>query len=320
MSYTDFFSPTFYYTFADHEPALTVKPGTALRVTCPDSDNVLADGTELEASQRQVCEGGELFPGNPMAGPIAVAGATIGDTITVAIDDIELDRDYGQTLLAPGHGLLRRRELGDTPPRHMYRWRIDTASGTATLDNPLGDAPITVPLEPFIGCIGTCPKWGQGISSLYSGEHGGNMDLPLIRPGVTVYLPVFRAGGGVMMGDIHAAQGHGEIVGGGIETSGKIRSTLSLLRGQSLSAPRLVSSDAISALGFGGNLRTAMARAYAHLIEWLADPAHMALNRWDAYQLVSQCATIVVGNLGDPPNCAAATIRRERLTALDTDV
>ncbi len=313
MGHADFLSPKFHYTFAAHEPGRVVKPGESLRVICPDSDNALADGTELSPSQRQSSAGGELFEGNPMAGPIAVEGAAIGDTLTVAIEDIELDRDYGQTLLAPGHGLLHRRELGDVPPRHLYRWRIDAAAGTATLDNPLGDRPIAVPLDPFVGCIGTCPKWGQAVSTLLSGEHGGNMDLPLIRPGATLHLPVYHDGGLVMLGDLHAAQGHGEIVGGGIETSGIVRCTFGLIRGQTVPAPRIVTDEAYSALGFGGELRTAISRAYAHLIDWLTDANLTALNRWDAYRLVSQCATVTIGNLGDPPNCAAATIQREHL-------
>jgi len=312
MDHPPFFSPKFFYTFANHQPAVTVEPGDRLKVTCPDSDNAFADGTELSPGQRQSNPGGDLFPGNPMAGPIAIRDASPGDTVTVRIDNIELDRDYGQTLLGPGHGVLHRRELGDTPPRHLYRWRLDTPAGTATMDNPIGGRELTVPLAPFIGCIGVCPPWGQAITTLRCGPHGGNMDLPMIRSGATLHLPVFHDAGLVMLGDIHAAQGHGEIVGGGIETSGQVACTFGLIQHQTIPAPRIETDPDLTAIGVAGDLPGAIRLAYAHLIDWLAttpDP----LNRWDAYQLVSQCATVTVGNLGESPACAAATIRREHL-------
>jgi acetamidase/formamidase len=314
MQRRDFFSSRFHYTFGDHPPQLRIKPDTSLRVICPDSDNELSDGTLLSADQRQQDASSPLFEGNPMAGPIYVEGAVPGDCLAVRIDAIHLDRQKGQTGLAYAHGLLPPDLLIDRPaseagqqiPHHLFEWKIEPAKGTATVVNPLGNHPITVPLNPFVGCIGVCPKWGQSISTLDCGPHGGNMDVPLTRSGSTLYLPVFRDGALLMMGDLHAAQGHGEIIGGGIETSGQIDCTIQLLKSHPIPAPRITDEQSLSALGVAGELRQAIQQAYAHLLNWLVHESQ--LNRWDAYNLISQAASLMTGGLNSPPFAAAASI------------
>ena len=307
----EFLSPRFHYTFGPHAPVLRVASGAGLRVICPDSDNALSDGTLLSADQRQSDVPG-LFQGNPMAGPIYVEGAEPGDALAVRIEEIQLDRATGQTGLAPSHGLLPAEMLlkhapeGASIPRHLYRWRIYPAAGTAEVTNPLGPHPITVPLDPFVGCIGVCPPWGQSISTLLCGAFGGNMDIPACRPGATIYLPVFVDGGLLMMGDLHAAQGHGEIIGGGIETSGTICCGVTVMKGCGIPAPRIRDATHLMAVGVDGELRTAVQRAYANLLDWITDG--FGLNRWDAYNLMSQLGSVLMGGLGPPPHAVSAAI------------
>lgn len=313
----EFLSPRFWYTFGPHLPAITVVSGSELNVICPDSDNRMSDGTLLRDDQRQSAADG-AFAGNPMAGPIAVEGAESGDTIAVEILDITLDRADGQTGLTPGHGLLPMHALAppsvDGPagagiPSHLYRWSIDAVEGVARLRNPLGDWPITVPLDPFVGCIGVCPRWGQSISTLFAGSFGGNMDVPAVRPGATLYLPVWREGGLLMMGDIHAAQGHGEIIGGAIETSGAIHCRVTLIkdRATTIDLPRVHDGKQLLTIASDGDLRAAVQQAYAQLIDWLASD-EFGLNRFDAYNLVSQTGSTILGNLVTTPYTVAASV------------
>lgn len=317
----DFISPRFYYTFGPHEPTLRVPSGASLRVICPDSDNAMADGTLLSAGQRQQSAGIELFEGNPVAGPIFVEGARRGDALAVRIEKVNLDRRRGQTGLAPAHGLLpgdllsppRDGRAGEPTPRHLYVWDIDVTAGVARVTNSLGGDPIEVELNPFVGCIGVCPKWGQSISTLFAGDHGGNMDLPAIRPGATLLLPVHTDGGLLMMGDIHAAQGEGEIIGGAIETSGVIECTVEVIADASLPAPRLLDPRRIMAFGSDGEVRGAIQRAYGRLVDWLA--GDLGMNRWDAYHLISQAGSIELGNLLAPPYVAGASLPRGVLPA-----
>jgi amidase len=308
MARIDFFSSRFHYTFAAHRPTLTIKPGDSMRVICPDSDNMLSDGTLLPESRRQR-DASVALEGNPMAGPIAIEGAEPGDCVSVLLDEIELDRGWGQTGLAPAHGVLPQGMLGSTaPPKHLYRWTIDRAAGVARVENPLGERPISVPMNPIVGCIGVCPGSGASVPTLYSGAFGGNMDLPMLRAGATVLLPVFHPDGLLMMGDIHAAQGHGEIIGGAIETSGVIACTIDLLKRQAPPAPIVIDNTHISAVGLDADLRQAVERAYANLLDWVVTGT--GLNRWDAYNLISQTGEVVVGNLLAPPYPVAARLPR----------
>ncbi|MEZ6191074.1 MAG: acetamidase/formamidase family protein [Phycisphaerales bacterium] len=323
MKPIDFISSRFHYSFAAHRPTLKVRPGTSLRVTCPDCDNALADGALLPAEQRLIDAPGTL-EGNPLAGPIYLEGAEPGDTLSVRIDAIELDRELGLTLLAPRHGLLDDCQVSspesdkesaqprDTP-RHMYRWSIDTKAGTATITNPLGGERISVPLNPFIGSIGVSPPHDGRITSLHCGASGGNYDLPIIKPGVTMYLPVNHPGALLLMGDLHAAQGHGEAIGGGIETSGKILCTLGVMKGVAITHCRVRDATTLWAIGMHDDLRLAIRDAYAELLDWVA-PTGTAY-RYDMYNLLSQAAQVVVGNLNEAPYPAAAGIAIDCLPA-----
>ena len=305
-----FRSPQFWYTFGPHEPAIRLADGGSIRMICPDSDNQMSDGHVLSETERGKSAGSPAFQGNPMAGPIAIDGAMPGDVLAVTINAIDLDCATGQTGLAPNHGLLTAHQLDssttDGVPRHLYRWQIDPIATNARLLNPLGPHSIDVPLNPFIGCIGVCPSAGQSISTLLAGSHGGNMDIPALAPGATLYLPVNVEGGLLMMGDIHAAQGHGEIIGGGIETSGTIDCTIRVIRGRSCNRPRLQDAHRLMAIASDGDLRTAVQLAYSDLLNWLAASLHM--NRSDAYNLLSQTGSIMIGNLVTSPYTVGASI------------
>lgn len=306
------------YTFGPHEPSATISSGSEICIECPDSDNRFSDGSLLRDDQCQAGQG--LFKGNPVAGPLFVEGAEPGDAINVEILEIALDREDGQTGLAPGHGLLPAHLLCPATggsaapteiPRHLYRWRIDVRQNVAELLNPLGQKPVRVPLNPFVGCIGVCPKWGQSTSTLFAGSFGGNMDLPALRAGATIELPVWRRGALLMMGDIHAAQGHGEIIGGAIETSGRVRCRVHLQKKRAIPSPRIRDGQRLIAVASDGDLRVAVQSAYAHLLDWLVE--EFRFDRFDAYNLISQTAEIMMGNLVCSPFTVAAVMPRQIL-------
>lgn len=298
-----FFSNRFQYTWGPSEPSIEIESGATLHVVCPDSDNGLADGTPLPVERRQQSSGSPMFAGNPLAGPIAIRGATPNDCLAIEIETIDLDRKVGATLLAPDHGLLSRDQLfgpeaaaePGSVPRHLYQWTLDHEQQVAKLANPFGKEAISLPLRPMIGCIGVCPNLGQSISSVFAGDFGGNLDLPLIAPGAVVMLPVFCAGGLLCLGDLHAAQGAGEIVGGGIETSGEATVRVRCLKGRAITSPRLLAGGHIYALATHGDLRTAVSTAYSRLLAWLVQDGK--LNRWDGYQLISQAGRLEIGGL-----------------------
>ena len=310
MESRDFFSDRFYYTFGPHQASLRIASGDTLTVVCPDSDNQLADGSELPQDCRQPVTGSQWMEANPVAGPIYVEGTEPGNCLAVDVLRIELDRDWGRTLLAPNHGLLSGDQLvpptdGETEavPRHMYHWHLDGTKNVARLENPLGSDAVEVTLQPMVGTIGVCPPQGQEVSTMLAGSHGGNMDLGLIRPGSILLLPVFCPGGLLSLGDIHAAQGHGEIVGGGIETSGKVQLRVRVLKAFPIDGPRVIPAGQIFAIATDSDLRSATQGAYSRLIQWLANEP-FSCNRWDLYQLISQVGVLEMGGIV-VPSCSS---------------
>src|SRR5690606_17125059 len=108
---------------------------------------------------------------------------------------------------------------------------IDRDAGTGRLQeaaNGLED--FSPPLQPMIGCFGVAPAGGQAISTATSAQHGGNMDYRLFAPGTTAWFPVSVPGALFYLGDGHACQGDGEIVGTGIETSFEMEVTFRVLK------------------------------------------------------------------------------------------
>ena len=96
-----------------------------------------------------------------------------------------------------------------------------------------------LPLEPMIGCFGVAPAGGQALSTATSAENGGNMDYRGFGPGTTVWLPGRRSPGALFfLGDCHAIQGDGEIVGTGIETCFEVEVRLTVEKGRSITWPR----------------------------------------------------------------------------------
>jgi len=285
---THHFQPTRYHTtIGSHEPALRIADGDTVITTTVDAGG-------CDASDRQVTE-----RGNPQTGPFYVEGAEPGDTLVVRLDRVypNRDRGYSATVLAPNVvDPEAARLLPDGPDG---TWRIDRAAGTVTLvapDTALGR--FTLPLAPMLGCFGVAPPGGQAISTATSAEHGGNMDYRGFVAGVTVYFPVFAPGALFHLGDGHAVQGDGEIVGTGIEVSCDVQFTVRLLKGYRIGWPRGENADYIFSVGNARPLDQALQHATTEMGRWLA--ADYGLDPPGASILLGQCVEYDVGNVFDP--------------------
>jgi acetamidase/formamidase len=188
-------------------PALTVSSGDTVI-----TETIDANGTHKDGMQRA--------PGpNPMNGPIFVTGAEPGDALKVEILRMTPIRATGWTRASLAGNVVDPEVVRDLPPRDKVNWRIDRQALTATLEPAVpGLEDFILPLEPMIGCFGVAPALGQAFSTGTSAENGGNMDYRGFRPGATVWFPVAVPGALFFLGDCHATQGDGEIVGTGIET------------------------------------------------------------------------------------------------------
>jgi len=122
----------------------------------------------------------------------------------------------------------------------------------------------------MLGCFGVAPPGGQAISTDTSAEHGGNMDYRGFVTGVTAYFPVFAPGALFHLGDGHAVQGDGEIVGTGIEVSCDVQFTVRLLKGYRIGWPRGENADYIFSVGNARPLDQALQHATTEMVRWLA--------------------------------------------------
>ena len=144
---------------------------------------------------------------------------------------------------------------------------------TATLDPAVpGLEDFVLPLEPMIGCFGVAPADGQAISTATSAENGGNMDYRGFGPGTTVWFPVAVTGALFFLGDCHAVQGDGEIVGTGIETCFEVEVRLTVEKNRNLVWPRGENATEIFSIGNARPLDQALQHATTDMYQ-LADAA-----------------------------------------------
>jgi acetamidase/formamidase len=243
-------------------------------------------------------------PGNPMTGPFYVEGAEPGDTLIVHLDKLTPNRSYGWTrrMLAPNvvdPDYVRHLPWPADESQSLAKWHVDAQAWTATLIEPetkLGD--LVLPLNPMVGCFGVAPYGGQAISTATSAEHGGNMDYNGFVAGVTVYFPVFAPGALFHIGDGHATQGDGEIVGTGIEISFDVQFTVDLLKSKRIFWPRGENTEYIFAVGNARPLDQCVQHATTEMVRWLQE--EYGLDAIGAHTLMGQVVKYDLGNIFDP--------------------
>lgn len=212
---------------------------------------------------------------HPMTGPVFIEGAVAGDALAITLVDIEPDQ-YGYTVIVPGFGFLRDRF---TEP-FLVNWKLDRAAatsdqmpgvrvpmaafmgsvgvlpgeeevqawlareaalaevgGVALQPEPTGALPAAV-----CGPDGSHPE--QCLRTIPPRENGGNMDVQQMQIGTTLILPCFIDGCGLFVGDVHYAQGDGEVSGTAIEMGATVTVTTQILKEGATTVP---------APQFGGN-------------------------------------------------------------------
>lgn len=292
------YTPEVYHlTFGGHRDVCRIREGQPVQLYLPDCDGLGPDGKRLPPERFEQSDHCDIFVGNPVGGPFYLENACPGDTVVVHIEDIKIDRDFGRTGLSSRQIHISPKLLTgslDTDwnvnvPREVRFWDIDLETNTASLKLPASKQPVVrVELDPFPGIVAVAPPDGQFIHTLNRGVYGGNLDIPYLKTGASIHLPVFMKGAMIFLGDIHAAQGDGEVIGGGIEVGGSITFRAELLKNKSITSPRIESANAIGAVGTGYNLNDAMEMAYAQTVLCLVQD--YGFDRWDALHLVSQTA------------------------------
>jgi formamidase len=311
------------------EPVASVQPGDEVTFELRDSrDRTIGpDSTHEDLLET-------LSIAHPLTGPLEVAGAEPGDVLELEILGYETD-DFGWTAIWPGSGFLG--DLFDRP--FLARWDLD---GSSARSEQLPG--VTIPAGVHAGTIGVAPSqelferalareatiaqahppsselaWppaaADGLRTYPPRENGGNMDIRDLGPGARLWLPVHVPGALLSVGDLHFAQGDGEVCICGVETGGAASFRVDLRRDgwrptfpcyeAPPRPPRAFFATTGIPLGDDGeqgdlDLNLATRRALLELLDWLT--AERGLAREPAYVLMSVAADVRVSELVDAPN------------------
>jgi acetamidase/formamidase len=289
-------------TFSPHnKPVLSVQPGEMVKLETYDCfANALTPNNDLA----KVLHSGAKLYDNPVTGPIHVEGAKKGDTLVVEIVDIEVP-DMGLTVVMPGFGALEG-WLSNSPPLTKFSM---IRNGTVHYKTDDGRE-ISFAVKPFVGTIGVAPPT-ESISTISPYKHGGNMDVADVCKGNKLYLPVGVDGALFAAGDVHAAQGDGEICGTGVEILAKLTFKFDVLKGKRIEWPRIESPQEIMVAASARPLEDAARLAFRELINWLRED--YGFSAYDAYMLLSLTAKARIAQIVDPLYTVVAKLPKEYL-------
>ncbi|TFH39759.1 MAG: acetamidase [Bacteroidia bacterium] len=267
------------------EPVIRVPSGAVIEVFTEDAaDEQIVPGMTAEEYSMMDYDGNLV---HPLTGPVYVEGAMPGDVLMVTLHKME-PGDWGWTRVVPGifvdseefEPLLRTFELN----KEMKT--VEFSDG------------IAIHLEPFAGVMGVAPPDTGLLSTIPPLANGGNMDDSDITEGTIVYFPVFVEGALFSIGDMHAAQGAGEVCGTAIEIPGRIIYQVDVIRnGRKMSEPQYETDDYYAVTAFAPTLDEAARKANVYMIDYLE--SQHGLDRSSAYMLTSLAADLKIAEVVD---------------------
>jgi formamidase len=306
-------------------PVLTVEPGETFTLETLDSSDAHLGAASSPADVM-------AFPVDrvhPLTGPVAIAGARPGMVLAVEIVDL-VPRGPAISSLAPREGVLGH--LIDAPVMDVWRLGDDGYARTPSLPG------VRVPVRPFPGTIGVAPSPAEvaawrpiqaapdapaaatparaagGLRTLPPWPTGGNIDVPALGRGSTLFLRVSVDDALLSVGDLHVAQGAGELGSTAIETAGAVTLRCALQPAATADScpyavvPARPRGPAISTIGLphdgsgslvAGDLRLAARNAAVALVRLVA--AQYALPIPAAVTLVSVAADLEIAQLVNDP-------------------
>lgn len=304
LAETHRFEPTRYYnTFSFfHAPVLEIEPGDRVVTSTIDARGYDSKGKQIGRRP------------NPQTGPFYVRGAEPGDVLVVVLEKIEPSRGtaWSSSVLAPytlDPSFLRyeaeREQTTET-------WEIDKVKGVARLrSDSISPQGIEVPLRPMLGCVAVAPAKKEAVHTSTPGSFGGNMDYNGMVAGTKLMLPVAEPGALLFVGDGHARQGDGELVGNACETSMDVEFSVDLIKRKKINWPRLESSEHLMVLGSARPLLQALQHATTELQSWLI--SDYGFDERGSSLLLGHALEYDIANIVDPHFTVVAKIRKEYL-------
>lgn len=298
------FEPTqFHNTFSfAHPPVLHVKPG----------DRVITKTIDARGFDSQNNKVGERS--NPETGPFYIEGAEPGDVLVVRFEKIEPNRAtaFSASVLAPYAADPDFLRFEGEREQTTETWNIDKQKGVGRPANSaIRPRTIAIPLRPMLGCVGVAPPNKEAIATSTPDRFGGNMDYNGMNAGVTVMLPVFEPGALLFIGDGHARQGDGEVVGSGMEISMDVEFSVDLIKQKKIGWPRLENAEYLMVAGSARPLLQALQHATTELQRWLM--SDYGFDERGSSLLLGQALEYDIANVVDPHFTVVAKIRKDLL-------
>ncbi len=199
---------------------------------------------------------------HPMTGPIYIEGAKRGDVLAIKLVNIT-PNEYGYTTIIPGFGFLpdlytepfvanwklNRVEAvsaevpGVRIPMNGFMGSVGVMPGAEEVETWLARETqlaaaggVALPPEPTSArpaeiCGPKGSHKDKCLRTIPPRENGGNMDVKQMVEGTTLLLPCFVDGCGLFIGDVHFAQGDGEVAGTAIEMGAVVTVETSIRKG-----------------------------------------------------------------------------------------
>ena len=224
-----------------------------------------------------------------ITGPVYVKGAKPGDVLQIDIISVKVRQDWGFVAILPLLGTLPD-EFTEYETIHP---KVDHDRNVCVM--PWG---VEIPLDPFFGIIATAPPpaWGR-CGSPMPRSFGGNMDNKELKPGTTLYLPVYNDGALFFAGDGHGVQGDGEVCITALETGVTGTFRLTVRKDMDLKWPFAESATHLMSIGLDEDLDDAAKQAVREMVKHVCDRTNLSRNQ--AYMLCSLAGNLRVTQLVD---------------------
>ncbi|MEM6487185.1 MAG: acetamidase/formamidase family protein [Pseudomonadota bacterium] len=283
------------YFDATTPPVLTIDSGDEVTLDClpaceeadlpPGGEGVLDAHVAAMAAHRPTKGAGPHM----VTGPVYVNGAVAGDVLQVDILEAKPMQSWGFTAILPLLGALPH-EFTNYQRMHIA---VDEGAGMCRL--PIG---VDLALDPFFGIMAVAPPkaWGR-IGTPEPRAFGGNMDNKELKPGTTLYLPVFTEGALFSAGDGHGRQGDGEVCIAAVETALRGRFRLTVRKDMAISQPFAEREDMLISMGFDVSLDEAMRKALRDMIRLVSERG--GISRDQAYMLLSLAGDLRITQVVD---------------------
>lgn len=278
-------------------PAITIMPGECIAVETAKPgipDEVFTLDYTVEPYPRRILT---------ITGPIRVEGCRPGDILKVDIKEIQL-HSAGKMWMGQWMGLLM------DEVDHCYLRKVSVEE-----DAVLFREDIRIPLRPMVGTIGVAPA-GEAVDCLIPGEHGGNMDAPCVTAGCTLYLKAQTEGGLLSLGDVHAAMGHGEMLGTGVEIGSTVVLEIGLVKDMPLRHPMVENSEGWEIIVSGPDLPKLCREACRSAVALVMERGGLSFD--EAYALVGQTADLKIAQLVNPVGTVSVFIPKYIFSEIET--